>query len=88
MRLTNGQMAIVKNILDEFIAREHVSHFAQFVPNAVIAENEYNIAVSSYVERENMKEEISITVLNQRINEIATRQHDIVKDPEELIPVN
>ena len=34
--------------------------FARTVPNSDIAENEYNLAVSSYVEQENTAEEVNI----------------------------
>lgn len=39
-----------QKILDAFTAREHIDHFARLVDNSEIAENGYNIAVSSYVE--------------------------------------
>ena len=41
-----------QKILDAFTAREDIDHFAKLVPNADLAENGYNIAVSSYVEAE------------------------------------
>ncbi|MGO1245591.1 MAG: type I restriction-modification system subunit M [Sphingobacterium sp.] len=66
-----------KKILDAFIARENADHFVRLVPNEEIAENDYNIAVSSYVEQENTREEIDITVLNQQITEIVARQQEL-----------
>ncbi len=41
-----------QKILDAFTARENIDHFTKLVPNADLAENGYNIAVSSYVEQE------------------------------------
>ena len=38
------------SILDAFIARGDADHFARLVDNADVAENEYNLSVSSYVE--------------------------------------
>lgn len=66
-----------KKILDAFIVREDAAHFVRLVPNAEIAANDYNIAVSSYVEQENTKEEINIGELNQRISEIVVRQNEL-----------
>src|SRR3954453_11607499 len=39
-----------QNFIDLFTARENVDHFTKLVPNETIAANEYNIAVTSYVE--------------------------------------
>ncbi len=80
-----------KRILNSFTDREDVAHFARLVPNTEIAENDYNIAVSSYVEQENTQEATDIVELNQRIKAIVTRQHElrtaidaIVNDLEEV----
>jgi type I restriction enzyme M protein len=64
-------------ILDAFTAREGVDHFARLVPNAEIAENDYNIAVSSYVEQEDTREAIDITELNAEIARIVARQQEL-----------
>ena len=48
------------------------------VLNETISENDYNIAVSSYVEQENTQEIVNIVELNQRISEIVARQ-DILR---------
>jgi len=47
------------------------------VPNSDIAENDYNIAVSSYVEQENTTEEVDIEKLNADISEIVIRQNKL-----------
>jgi type I restriction enzyme M protein len=66
-----------KKILNAFMARESVDHFARLVPNAEIAENDYNIAVSSYVEQENTQVATDINALNLRIKEIVARQQEL-----------
>jgi type I restriction enzyme M protein len=63
-----------KRILNSFIERKDEDYFSRLVLNSEIAENDYNIAVSSYVEQENTTEEIDITKLNAEINEIVARQ--------------
>ena len=47
------------------------------VPNQLIAENDYNIAVSSYIEQENTEEETNIKELNTRIAQIVKRQNEL-----------
>lgn len=66
-----------QRILGAFIARADEDHFARLVDNADIAENGYNIAVSSYVEQEDIREVIDIKVLNAEIARIVERQADL-----------
>jgi type I restriction enzyme M protein len=63
-----------QRILDAFTGREHIKHFAMLVPNADLAENDYNISVSSYVEQEDTREAVDIGKLNADIAEIVARQ--------------
>jgi len=63
-----------RKILDAFTARKDVAHFAKLVPNADIAANRYNIAVSSYVEQANDSETVDIRALNAQIAGIVARQ--------------
>lgn len=64
-------------LLDAFTNRESAEHFARLVENSDIAANDYNIAVSSYVEAEDTREVIDITELNTRIEQIVARQADL-----------
>jgi type I restriction enzyme M protein len=66
-----------QKILDAFTAREDIKHFAKLVPNADLAENGYNMAVSSYVERQDTSEAVDITTLNAQIAEIVARQANL-----------
>lgn len=53
--------------------------------NKDIAENDYNIAVSSYVEQENTAEEVDIEKLNAHIAEIVIKQNKLRTAIEEII---
>src|SRR5699024_7025662 len=64
-------------ILEAYEAREHDEHFATVITNEEIAENDYNIAVSAYVEQEDLREEINITELNAEIAQIVARQTEL-----------
>ena len=58
-----------KKILAAFIARQDAEYFAKLVDNKTIAENDYNIAVSSYVVAEDTREVVDITALNTKIQD-------------------
>ncbi|MGI8484954.1 MAG: type I restriction-modification system subunit M [Thermomicrobiales bacterium] len=64
-------------ILEAFIARQDVAHFARLVPNADLIANDANIAVSSYVEREDTTEAVDIVALNAEIACIVARQQEL-----------
>jgi type I restriction enzyme M protein len=66
-----------QKILDAFAARASVEHFCRLVPSAEIAENNFNISVSSYVEKEDTSVAIDIKALNQQIAEIVKRQSEL-----------
>lgn len=71
-KLSNANIA---RILEAFVARKDDAHFACLVENGKIAENDYNISVSSYVEQPDTREEVDIEALNLRIAEIVARQN-------------
>lgn len=64
-------------ILECFTARVDEAHFARLVPSIEIAENGYNIAVSSYVERDNTSEAVDIAALNAQIASVVARQAEL-----------
>lgn len=66
-----------KKILKAYTVRKDQPHFAKLVLNAAIADNDYNIAVSSYVEQENTTEEVNIEKLNAHIAEIVSKQQKL-----------
>lgn len=74
-----------KRILDAYIERKDIAHFARLVPNKEIGENDYNIAVSSYVEQQNTTEEVDIEKLNAHIAEIVTKQNKLRTAIDEII---
>lgn len=66
-----------KKILKAFIERKDIEYFAKIVDNKVIAENDYNLAVSSYVEQKDTRELINIKELNNEIERIVKRQQEL-----------
>jgi type I restriction enzyme M protein len=61
-------------ILDTFTQRVDIDYFARLVEHAEIANNGYNISVTSYVEVEDTREIVDIVELNAKIARIVTRQ--------------
>jgi type I restriction-modification system DNA methylase subunit len=64
-------------ILKAFTARKDGDHFARLVDNKIIEENDYNIAVSTYVAQKDTREVIDITKLNAEIADIVARQNEL-----------
>ncbi|MBP7670673.1 type I restriction-modification system subunit M [Candidatus Gracilibacteria bacterium] len=64
-------------ILEAFSKREDVEYFAKLVDNKTLEENDYNIAVSSYVLGEDTREVVDITELNAKIAKIVARQNEL-----------
>lgn len=72
-------------ILDAFIKREDIEHFAKLVDNQDIAENDYNIAVSSYVAQKDTREVVDIVQLNAEIEQIVVRQQELRTAIDEIV---
>ena len=66
-----------QRILGWFTAREDVEYTAALVPNERIAENDYNVSVSSYVQAEDTREAVDIAALNAEIAQIVARQQEL-----------
>jgi type I restriction enzyme M protein len=64
-------------ILDSFTTRENTEYFSRLVDNSEIAENEYNLSVSSYVTKEDTREVVDITSLNSDIERMVARQSEL-----------
>ena len=74
-----------QKILTAFKNREDSEYFAKLVDNQKIGENDYNIAVSSYVVQEDTREITDITQLNAEISRIVARQSELRKAIDEIV---
>lgn len=59
----------IEKILASVESKENEAYFAQLVSQEKIAEEDYNLSVSTYVEKEDTREKIDIDVLNKEIAE-------------------
>ncbi|MCF7819820.1 type I restriction-modification system subunit M [Candidatus Gracilibacteria bacterium] len=74
-----------KKILEAFKVREDNEYFAKLVDNSELAENGYNIAVSSYVVAEDTREVVNIKELNHEIKRIVARQGELRTAIDEIV---
>lgn len=75
----------IKRIVEIFGNKEEVQYVATSVDNAKIAENDYNLSVSSYVEAEDKREVIDIKKLNADVAETVKRIDSLRADIDEII---
>ena len=76
----------IQKIVDTFVAKEEkVEYFSRFVPNSEIADQDYNLSVSTYVEPEDTREKIDIKVLNAEIKEIVAREQVLRDEIDKII---
>ena len=64
----------IQNILNAYTERRDQEHFVKVASNTEIANQEYNLSVSTHVEQKNNREVIDIIKLNAEIEEIVTRE--------------
>ena len=69
----------INDIVEIFTNREDKEHIAKLVSNEEISESDYNLSVSTYVEKEDTREKVDIVELNKEIDEIVAREQ-ILRD--------
>ena len=75
----------IDRIVDIFGKKEEVPYIATSVDNSKIAENDYNLSVSSYVEVEDKREVIDIVKLNTEVAETVKRIDALRADIDKII---
>lgn len=75
----------IENILKMFTDRADIAHKARLVQNAEIAENDYNLSVSTYIEKEDTRQAIDIKALNKEIAEIVAREQVLREEIDKII---
>lgn len=85
---TNNNVLLPKHIdriVEIFGTKEEVQYIATSVDNGKIAENDYNLSVSSYVEVEDKREVIDIVKLNAEVAETVKRIDALRADIDKII---
>lgn len=75
----------IENIVAAFAERENKQYVSRLVPNSEIADQDYNLSVSTYVEQEDTREKIDIVKLNAEISEIVAREQVLRAEIDKII---
>lgn len=75
----------IVNIVSAYAERKDKQYFTRLVPNSEIAEQDYNLSVSTYVEQEDTREKIDIVKLNAEIAEIVAREQVLRDEIDKII---
>ena len=88
IKVTNNNKLTAENIskiVDTFAKREEVEYFSHLASYDDVAANDYNLSVSTYVEQEDTREVIDISVLNAEIAEIVKREDALRAEIDKII---
>lgn len=88
VKVTNSNKLAPKNIasiLSAYIERSDKDYFTKMVPNADIADKEYNLSVSTYVAQKDIREVINIAALNAEIEQIVAREDVLRREIDAII---
>jgi type I restriction enzyme M protein len=75
----------INKIIQIFDKKEDVAHVAVSIDNNKIAENDYNLSVSSYVEAKDNREVIDIAELNAEISKTVAKINALRADIDNII---
>jgi len=88
VKITNSNKLTDENIakiLAAYEGRTNSDHFVRLVENSEIAEKDYNLSVSSYVEQEDKREVVDIGKLNAEIENIVGRVNVLREEIDAII---
>jgi type I restriction enzyme M protein len=77
--------AHIERIMQVFDSKANIEHFAQSIPLARIAANDYNLSVSSYVEAKDNREAVNIDHLNADLKTTVARIDQLRKDIDAIV---
>ena len=75
----------IEHIVKIFTDRKDIDYAAKLVSNTEIGENDYNLSISTYVEKEDTREKINIVELNKQIEEIVAREQILRDEIDKII---
>ena len=75
----------IENIMELFDCKEDVEHVAVSIDNTKIAENDYNLSVSSYVQAKDNRVKINIAELNEEVSKTVEKINSLRADIDLII---
>ena len=88
IKVTNSNKMTEKHIddiVEKFTKRENIEYISNLVDYEKIVEENYNLSVSTYVEKEDTSEKIDIVELNKEIQRIVAREEELRKEIDKII---
>ncbi|HCL5714366.1 TPA: N-6 DNA methylase, partial [Citrobacter freundii] len=77
--------AHIEQIMQVFESKADTDYLAKSVAAEDVAKNDYNLSVSSYVESEDTREVIDITVLNAELKTTVSKIDQLRKDIDAIV---
>jgi type I restriction enzyme M protein len=77
----------IEKVMEIFDSKEDVEYVAKTIDNSKIAENDYNLSVSSYVESKDHREKINIMELNKEVLKTVEKIDKLRADIDSIIKV-
>jgi len=75
----------IEKIMEIFDSKEDLEYVAVSIDNTKIAENDYNLSVSSYVQTKDNREKINITELNKEVSKTVEKINKLRDDIDSII---
>ena len=75
----------IERIYNAYVNRKDEEHFTKLVNNTTIAEQDYNLSVSTYVEQKDTREVIDIKVLNKQIADIVAKEQVLRTEIDKIV---
>ena len=88
VKVTNSNKITEKHIddiVEKFTKRENIEYISNLIEYEKIVEENYNLSVSTYVEKEDTSEKIDIVELNKEIKRIVAREEELRKEIDKII---
>jgi type I restriction enzyme M protein len=80
-----GENNHIEQIMQAFDTKENIEYFTKLVDNELIAKNDYNLSVSSYVEVKETREKVDITKLNAELKTTVSKIERLRKDIDAIV---
>ncbi len=75
----------IDNVVKYFTDRTDLDHVVKVASYDLVKENDYNLSVSTYVEKEDTREKVDIVKLNKEIDEIVAREEVLRAEIKKII---
>ncbi len=75
----------IDNIVKLYTERNDKEYVSRLVANSEVAEQKYNLSVSTYVEQEDTREVIDITELNKEIERIVKKEEELRAEIDKIV---